>query len=89
MARTEVNWKRRSPEGESMQVRADQRGDQWHFFIRNARYDQWQPFAAPTLDDWLALLDGLRRRQGRGAVRGADVTRVERLIRERFPDAEL
>jgi hypothetical protein len=89
MPRTEINWRRRSPDGEPVQVRANQIGDQWHFFIRGARYDQWQPHATPPLEDWLALLDGLRRRQGRGAVRAADVTRLERSIRERFPDAEI
>ena len=89
MPRAEVNWKRRSPDGEPVQVRAHQVGDQWHFFVRGARYEQWQPFDAPPLDDWLELLDGLRRREGRGFVRAADVTRLERLIRERFPDAEV
>jgi len=89
MPRAEVNWKRRSPDGETVQVKAQHIGDQWRFFVRGARYEQWQPFDEPPLDDWLALLDGIRRRLGRGLVRPEDVARLERLVRERFPGAEL
>jgi len=43
MPRAEIIWKRRSPEGETVQVKARHFGDQWHFSVRPARYDQWRP----------------------------------------------
>ncbi len=89
MPRAEIIWKRRSPEGEAVQVRAQHFGDEWQFFVRGARYEQWRPVAKPPLEDFLQLLDGVRRRLGRGFVRPEDVTRLERVIRERFPDAEV
>jgi hypothetical protein len=89
MARAEISWRRRSPEGEPVQVYAHHVGDQWNFFAREARYDQWRPVDNPPLEDWLELLDGVRRRVGRGFLRPEEIGRVERSIRERFPGAEL
>jgi len=89
MPRAEIIWKRRSPEGETVQVKARHFGDQWHFSVRPARYDQWRPVEKPPLEDWITLLDGVRRRSGRGFVREEEIRRIERTIRERFPDAEL
>ena len=89
MPRAEISWKRRTPDGETIRVYAQHFGDRWQFFVREARYEQRQPIEHPPLEDWLQLLDGVRRRVGRGLVRPEEVTRVERSIRERFPDAEL
>lgn len=89
MPRAEINWKRRTPAGEAVQVKARHFGDQWQFFTREARYEQWRRVEKPPLEDFLALLDGVRRRLGRGFVRPEDVARLERTIREHFPDAEL
>jgi hypothetical protein len=88
MAKAEISWRRRSPEGETMQVCAHHVGDRWNFFARGARYEQWQPVEKPPLEDWLALLDGVRRRADRGLLRPEEVARVEKSIRERFPDAD-
>lgn len=89
MTRAEVTWKRRTPDGETLQIRARHEGGTWRFFARPARYDRWEPFDAPTVDDWLTLLDGVRRRVGRGAVRQDEVDRLVRAIRERFPHADV
>lgn len=88
MPRAEIIWKRRSPEGETVHVKARHFGNQWQFSVRGARYEQWREIEKPPLEDWLTLLDGVRRRLGRGAVRAAEVTQIERTIRERFPGAE-
>ena len=72
-----------------MQVKARHFGNQWKFFVRGARYDQWRPVEQPPLEDWLMLLDGVRRRLGRGSLRREEVVRIENIVRERFPDAEL
>lgn len=89
MPRAEIIWKRRSPEGETVQVKARHFGDQWKFLVRGARFDQWQPVEQPPLEDWLMLLDGVRRRCGRGSLRREEIARIESIVRERFPDAEL
>ena len=89
MPRAEIIWKRRSPEGERVQIKARHFGGEWRFMSRDARFDQWRPLENPPLEDWLALLDGVRRRLGRGSVRAEEISRLERTIRERFPDAEL
>jgi hypothetical protein len=88
MPRAEIIWRRRSPEGETIQVKARHFGDQWKFFVRAARYEQWRPVENPPLEDWLELLDGVRRRLGRGLLRSNEVVRMEQNIRERFPKAD-
>ena len=88
MAKSDISWRRLSPEGEKVEVYAHHLGDQWKFFTRGGRSDQWRAVVSPPLEDWLALLDGIRRRIGRGSLRPEETGRVERAIRERFPDAE-
>jgi len=59
------------------------------FYVRERRYDRWEPLADPSLEDWLALLDGVERRVGRRLLRPEEVDRVRRAILERFPEAEI
>ena len=89
MTRAEIGWKRRTPEGETLHLTARREGAAWKFFVRSARYEPWQPFDSPPLEDWLTLLDGVRRRVGRGAVRRDEVAALARAIRERFPRADV
>ena len=89
MPRAEISWKRRTPEGETLRIYAQHFGDQWQFFVRGARYEQRQPIDRPPLEDWIELLDAVRRRVGRGLLRPEEIRRVEEAIRARFPDAEL
>jgi hypothetical protein len=89
MPRAEISWRRPTADGETIRVYAQHFGDQWNFFVRGARYEQRQPIEQPPLEDWLELLDGVRRRVGRGLLRPQEVARVEKSIRDRFPDAEL
>ena len=89
MPRAEISWKRRTPEGATIRVYAQHFGDQWAFFARAARAERRQPIEHPPLEDWLDLLDGVRRRVSRGLLRREEVGRVEQAIRERFPGAEI
>ncbi len=89
MPRAEISWKRRTPEGETVRIYAQHFGDRWQFFVRGARYEQRQPIDKPPLEDWVDLLDGVRRRVGRGLLRPEEIVRVEEAIRTRFPDAKL
>ena len=89
MPRAEISWKRRTPDGETIRVYAQHFGDQWRFFVREARYEQRQPIEHPPLDDWRELLDAVCRRVGRGLLRPEEIARVKEAIHARFPDAEL
>jgi hypothetical protein len=89
MAKAEISWKRRMESGERLSVYAQHVGDQWKFFARERRYDQWQAVARPPLEDWLELLDAVRRRINRRLLRPEEEARVKQMILERFPEAEL
>ncbi len=88
MGRGEISWKRQSPEGERVEVYAHHVGDRWNFYIRQRRFDRWEDLEKPPLEDWLELLDGIRRRVARRLLRPEEIQRVEKAIRERFPEAE-
>lgn len=89
MAKAEISWVRTNEEGEKLQVYAHHVGDQWIFHVRQRRFDQWQVVKEPPLEDWLELLDGVRRRVQRRLVRPEEIQRIEKTIRERFPEAEV
>ena len=88
MAKSEISWVRTDEEGEKFQVYAHRIGDQWNFYFRHRRFDEWQENEQPPLEDWLELLDGVRRRVQRRLVRPEEVQRIEKKIRELFPEAE-
>ena len=89
MAKAEISWVRTNEAGEKFQVYAHHVGDQWKFYIRQRRFDQWEFVKQPLIEDWLELLDGVRRRVRRRLVRPEEVQRIEKAIRERFPEVEL
>jgi hypothetical protein len=89
MAKAEISWRRQDEAGETLQVYAQRVGGRWLFFARHRRYDQWEPQARPPLEDWMALLDAVRRRIPRRKLPPVELDRVKQAIRERFPDADL
>jgi hypothetical protein len=88
MAKAEISWKRITAEGVRLQVYAHHVGRDWRFYARERRYDQWQAVAEPPLEDWLELLNSVRRRINRRLLRPEEEGRVTNSIRERFPEAE-
>lgn len=88
MAKAEISWKRTTAEGVRLQVYARHVGRDWRFFERERRYDLWQAVPEPPLEDWLALLDAVRRRINRRLLRPEEEGRVKQSIRERFPEAK-
>jgi hypothetical protein len=88
-AKAEISWKRRTEDGERREVYAQHVGDQWKFFMRDRRYERWQPVAEPPLEDWLELLDAVERRINRRLLRPEEAARVKKSIHERFPDAKI
>ena len=89
MAKAEISWTRRTDDGDKLQVYAHHVGDRWIFYQRRRRYDQWAEVEHPPVDDWLELLDAVRRRVARRLVRPEEVERIEKSILARFPDADL
>jgi hypothetical protein len=89
MAKAEISWKRETADGVPLQVYVQHVGRDWRFFARERRYDQWQAIEEPPLEDWLELLDAVRRRINRRRLRPEEEARVMKSIRERFPEAKV
>ena len=87
MAKAEISWTRKNEEGERFLLYAHHVSKDCKFYIRQRRYENWQPLENPPLEDWLELLDAVRRRAARRLLRPEAVERVEKSIRERFPEA--
>jgi hypothetical protein len=86
MPKAEISWKRATPEGATLQCYAQHVGKQWVFYQREKRFDQWQQVKEPPREDWLALLDSVRRRINRRLLRPEEEERLRKVIVERFPD---
>jgi len=89
MAKAEISWNRTTEDGEKRQAYAHHVGNRWIFYSRNKRFDEWEENKNPPLEDWLELLDGVRRRINRRLVRPEEEARVIKRIRELFPEAEI
>jgi hypothetical protein len=89
MPKAEISWKRVTEAGVKLQVYAQHVGREWRFFVRERRFDQWQPVPEPPLEDWLALLDAVQRLITRRRLQPNDEKHVRRRIRERFPEVSL
>jgi hypothetical protein len=89
MPKAEISWKRELPEGGTLQCYAQHFGKQWLFFRREKRFDQWQAVKNPPVEDWLALLDSVRRRITRRLLRPEEEYRLRKIISERFPGTKI
>jgi len=89
MAKAEISWKRVREDQTTIQVYVQHVSRDWLFFARERRFDQWQRIKDPPLEDWLKLLDAVKRRINRRLLRPEEEARVTKSIRERFPDAKL
>ena len=87
MAKAEISWKRVTEEGQTLQCYAQHVGNRWIFYQREKRFDRWQEVKQPPLEDWLALLDSVRRRINRRLLRPEEEGRLLKTISERFPAA--
>ena len=89
MPKAEISWKRLDDDGERVQVYAQHVGDRWIFYKRTRRYDQWMEQDDPPLEDWLELLDAVRRRINRRLLRPEEEGNVSRALLKRFPEANI
>ncbi len=81
----DIGWKRHDEDGERLQIRAKKVGDRWLFQIRGKRFDDWQEHDGPPLEDWLELLDAVRRRIQRNLIPEIEEESLMKTIREQFP----
>ncbi len=89
MPKAEISWKRADEQGEKLQVYAQRIGGRWVFHRRHRRYEQWELQPDPPAEDWLALLDAVRRLVPRRRFPPDEIERVAKAIRERFPEIVL
>lgn len=89
MAKAEISWKRETEEGETLQCYAQHVGDQWIFYKRAKRFDQWEQVDEPPVEDWLELLDSVKRRIARLLLRPEEEGRIRKIISERFPGTKI
>ena len=85
MPKAEISWKRETPEGEAWQCYAQHVGKRWIFRRRHKRFDAWQTVDNPPVEDWLALMDSVRRRINRRLLRPEEEEKLLKLIAEQFP----
>ena len=87
--KAEIGWERRLEDGSKLEVYVMHTGGQYKFYARAKRFDEWQAVKIPPLEDWLMLLDAVRRRVTRRKLMPDDEERLVRTIHERFPEAEV
>ena len=85
----DIGWKRSDAEGERVQVSAKKIGNRWLFHIRGKRNERWLEHAKPPLEDWLELLDAVRRRIQRDLIPEIEEDRLIKTIREKFSETTL
>lgn len=87
--KAQIGWERRLEDGSKLEVYVIHTGGQYRFFAREKRYYEWQPVKEPPIEDWLELLDAVRRRITRRKLMPDDEERLVRAIKERFPEVEV
>jgi hypothetical protein len=88
MPKAEISWKRWTEDGAPLQCYARHFGKRWLFFRRNKRYEIWQAVENPPVEDWLALLDSVRRRINRRLLRPEEEDRLVKIIAEKHPGTD-
>lgn len=88
MGKGEIAWKGQFEDGRPRQVYAKCVRKVWRFFEREKRFETWRPLEHPSGEDWRMLLDGLERRAQRRTTAADEVQRIQRQMKERFPELE-
>ena len=89
MGKAEISWKSKNEEGVKREVYVRCIGAEWKFFVREKRFDDWQPLDSPVLEDYMELLDSVRRRIARRLLRPEEEERVRRMLRQAYPEARV
>ena len=87
--KAEIGWERRLEDGSKLEVYVHHTGGQYRFFARPKRFEQWAAVPEPPIEDWMELLDAVRRRVTRRKMMPKDEEQLLRVIKERFPEVQL
>ena len=87
--KAEIGFERKLEDGTTRQVYVNHTGGTFRFYAREKRFDEWQAVKIPPLEDWLMLLDAVRRRVTRRKWMPDDEARLVAAIQERFPESEV
>ena len=85
-AKVEIIFKRSDELGERIECYARNERGTWKFFRRERRFENWEVYPEPAFEDWMELLDSVRRRIPRRKMEPADEQRLVCTIKEKFPD---
>lgn len=85
MSKGEIGWKRVDEAGIKLQVYSKRTGGKWKFFVRERRFENWEPLADPTLEDWGQLINAAQRRIDRGMLPPKEHARLIEQLREEMP----
>lgn len=88
-SRSDIGWRSRDSEGRRIEVRARKEGAVWKISQREKRFETWQPYENPPLEEWETLLDAVQRRIARQLLRPEEEERLKALIAQSYPDAAL
>jgi hypothetical protein len=89
MGKGEISWKGKFEDGRKRQVYAKRIGREWTFYEREGRFDPWDVVENPPLDDWMDLLNGVERRIPRRLISETELPKLQQIIKEKHPEAEL
>jgi len=87
--KSEVGWTRKSEDGVKYEISCRRYGGEWLFFQQFKRGEDWELVKNPLLEDWLELLDTVRRRINRRLLRPEEEISVKKMIYDRFPGTKL
>ena len=89
MAKGEISWKGTFEDGRKRQVYAKKIGNDWRFYEREKRFDNWEAIPKPAFEDWMELMDGVDRRVHRRLMQPQDAQSLRQKIKEIFPESNL
>lgn len=87
--KAEIGWTRKNEDGTKVDICARRFGREWHFTSQLKRGDDWKPITNPALEDWIELLENVRRRITRRLLAPEEETRVKKMIYDRFPGTKV
>jgi len=87
--KAQIGFERKLEDGTKREVSVNHTGGNYRFYAREKRFDEWEFVKIPPMEDWLMLLDAVRRRVTRRKLMPDDEERLVRTIKERFPEAEV
>ncbi len=88
-AKGEIGWRRLDEDGIRVKICAEPSGDKWRFYQQYRRHETWEEIRNAPLEDWVNLLDAVRRRIARKKIPMGEDKKLIQHIRSLYPDADI